>query len=76
MKVQVVSFGKIADILGAKSLEVNASDTSELQNILFERFPALRNSMFAIAVNRQVVTGHTELSENAEVALLPPFSGG
>ena len=76
MQVTVVSFGKIADILGTKCLSVDAYDTDDVQRTLFERFPDLKNSVFAIAVNRHVVSCNTPLSENAEVALLPPFSGG
>lgn len=76
MSVRVVSFGKIADILGSKNLEVEAADTEELQRLLFEKYPRLKEAIFAIAVNRQVVTGTTALPPNAEVALLPPFSGG
>lgn len=76
MPVQVISFGPIAEILGSKFLVYEASDTDELQRLLFENYPELKTRMFAIAVDREVVSDKTSLSENSEVALLPPFSGG
>ena len=76
MRIRVVSFGKIADILGSKSIEVEAANTSELQEVLFAKYPQLKNSVFAIAVNREVISGYADFQENSEIALLPPFSGG
>lgn len=76
MHVTVVSFGKIADVLGSKRLSFEAVDTDDLQKRLIESYPTLKNNVFAIAVNRQVVSVNTPLPEDAEVALLPPFSGG
>ena len=76
MKVRVVPFGQLTDIMGKAHLEINAADTEELQEILEKKFPGLKERKFAIAVNREIVSANTILSEDAEVALLPPSSGG
>lgn len=77
MPVQVIVFGQLTDIMGNNSVMVdNVGDTSELIEQLNQRFPALVNKPYIIAVDRQIVTGHTTLSGNNTVALLPPFAGG
>ncbi|WP_205510657.1 MoaD/ThiS family protein [Longitalea arenae] len=77
MPVQVIVFGQLTDIMGNNPVMVdNAADTSELIEQLNIRFPALVNKPYIIAVDRQIVTGHTALSGNNTVALLPPFAGG
>ena len=76
MQIEVVAFGQIAEIMGSGKLAVEASDTDGLRNMLEKKFPGLRDRKYAIAVNRQLITHNLPLAENAEVALLPPFSGG
>jgi molybdopterin synthase sulfur carrier subunit len=43
---------------------------------LHRTYPALAESKYVIAVNKQVITSNTSLDENSVVALLPPYSGG
>ncbi len=70
-------FGQIADIVGSNSFEVtNAADTDELIKNLQEKFPALNENAYKIAVNRSIIQTNTSLHKDSEVALLPPFSGG
>jgi molybdopterin synthase sulfur carrier subunit len=76
MKIEVIPFGQIAEVTGSGKLAVEATDTDGLKNLLEIKFPDLRNRKYAIAVNRQLITHNTPLQQNAEVALLPPFSGG
>jgi len=77
MPVQVIVFGQLTDIMGSNPVMVdNATDTSDLIEQLNQRYPALVNKPYIIAVDRQIVTGHTNLSGNNTVALLPPFAGG
>lgn len=75
MKIKV--FGLIAEKLNAQELEIEAvPHTEELRRILLQKFPTLKGIEFAVAVDREIVSGPTPLDEDREVALLPPFSGG
>lgn len=77
MEVQIIIFGQLTDIFKTGELRFRgAGDTNELIRELNKRYPALANARFTIAVNKQTVTGNTNLQEGSTVALMPPFSGG
>ena len=70
-------FGQLVDTIGSNSLEVyNVASTDELIRQLQLKYPALINSKYKIAVNRNIIQSNTILQQNEEIALLPPFSGG
>ena len=70
-------FGQLNDIIGSNSIQVErAADTNELLRQLQLYYPALENSKYTIAVNRNIIQSNTALQQDAEIALLPPFSGG
>lgn len=70
-------FGQLKDIIGSDSIEfMHVENTDALIQQLQMRFPALKNSRFKVAVNRNIIQSNTVLQQDAEVALLPPFSGG
>jgi molybdopterin synthase sulfur carrier subunit len=70
-------FGQLVDIIGSNSFEANdVSNTTELIHQLQLKYPALENAKYKIAVNRNIIQSSTALQQDAEVALLPPFSGG
>ncbi|MFM7053860.1 MAG: MoaD/ThiS family protein [Bacteroidota bacterium] len=71
----------------ASTIEITGNDTHEIdttpQNIsllrdwLIEKWPALQHTTFAISINRKIISDPNHpITENDEVALLPPFSGG
>ena len=76
MRVKIILFGKLADIAGNSVSVGNVPDTDSLVNILHKDYPALNNTKYVIAVDKQVINGNTALNKNSKVALLPPFSGG
>jgi sulfur-carrier protein len=77
MSVNVIVFGQLTDIVGKAPLTVeDVADTSQLVQRLQERYPALVNAPYIIAVDKQIVNGNTALAGNNTVALLPPFAGG
>jgi molybdopterin synthase sulfur carrier subunit len=77
MPVQVIVFGQLTDILGNRPITIDGvADTSELVVQLNQRYPALANAPYIIAVDKQIVNGNTTLAGNNTVALLPPFAGG
>ncbi len=70
-------FGQLVDIIGGNTFSMNdAIDTNELVKNLEIKYPALINSKYKIAVNRNLIQSNTALKQDIEVAMLPPFSGG
>ncbi len=76
MKIELLAFGKIAEIVGGKQDWQDAPDTNTLQKALEKKYPDLKELHYRIAVNKSIVDGNTPFPENAVVALMPPFSGG
>jgi molybdopterin synthase sulfur carrier subunit len=77
MAVNVIIFGQLVDITGTGNFTFeNVNDTNQLIQELTNKFPALSNSKFAIAVDKVLVKDNTPLNNNNTVALLPPYSGG
>jgi molybdopterin synthase sulfur carrier subunit len=77
MEVSVLFFGQLTDITGTSRIRVSGiEDTEALDRLLRERYPLLEQGRYRMAVNRRMASGKTRLEEDAEVALLPPFSGG
>ena len=81
MRVRVVAFATAADALGAAARDWELADGATLGTLADElaaRFPALGRhaSRLAWAVDGELARPDRELAEGAEVALLPPVSGG
>lgn len=76
MQIQIMSFGQIAEVTGTNRFSLNAVDTNGLRKVLEDTYPGLQQKTYAIVINRKLVTENTRLTQDAEVALLPPFSGG
>jgi molybdopterin synthase catalytic subunit/molybdopterin converting factor small subunit len=81
MKIGVLLFGVLKDVVGRSSETVDLPEGSRVQEILIyyagaaPRFAAMAPSL-AISVNQEYAgTDHT-LHEGDEVGLLPPVSGG
>ncbi len=70
-------FGQLVDIIGSSAISINdIADTENLISMLQSEYPPLRTSKYKIAVNRNIIQSNTALQPDAEIALLPPFSGG
>lgn len=77
MKVNVLFFGHLTDIVSATFLQIeNVKDTKTLREKLFSLYPSLCNIPFSMSVNKKFVHQNELLYEGDEVACLPPFSGG
>ena len=75
--INIKLFGQIVDIIGSNSIQVNdVENTNELIQKLQKNYPLLLNIKYAVAVDKKVIQSNTLLQPNAEIALLPPFSGG
>ena len=76
MSIKVILFGKLSEIAGSSVSVNDVADTDGLINALHKNYPALANTKYVIAVDKQVIKQNTSLNNNSTVALLPPFSGG
>jgi molybdopterin synthase sulfur carrier subunit len=77
MQVNVILFGQLKDLAGNSQIVLeNVADTESLVTALHTKYPTLANKQFIIAVDKQVVSKNTSLTNNSTVALMPPFSGG
>ena len=81
MKLRLLFFSVLRDITATAEMPWTCSPGSqvhELLNTLYERWPKLRDwdSSLLIAVNQTYVKRDAELTEDAEVALMPPVQGG
>jgi molybdopterin converting factor small subunit len=76
MSIKIILFGKLADVAGSSVSVDSAPDTDSLMHTLHKKYPALANTKYVIAVDKQVINKNTTLKSKSSVALLPPFSGG
>ncbi|GAA0878191.1 hypothetical protein GCM10009119_11590 [Algoriphagus jejuensis] len=75
--IHIKAFGLIAEKLGTADLEMAYSaDSGLLLEDLLSKFPDLRSLKFSLAINKKLISGTQVIPEGAEIALLPPFSGG
>jgi MoaE-MoaD fusion protein len=81
MRVRVLFFGVLKDLVGCAEESLEITSQSTLGNVFdgyAERFATLRDKRSSIlfARNREFSKPDTVLCENDEVAFLPPVSGG
>ncbi len=79
MEIRVHYFGMIAENTGTNSEYITTpqpSDTKNLKMVLLEKYPILEKLEFNIAVDQKLINQNTSISNNTEIALLPPFAGG
>jgi molybdopterin converting factor subunit 1 len=81
MTVRVRLFARARELAGADSVAVElpaGATVADLRRRLSEACPALRGLLprSAVAVNQEFADDGTPISPGAEVALLPPVSGG
>jgi molybdopterin converting factor subunit 1 len=81
VRVRILFFGLIRDVVGRREDSLDIPDGSRLESV-FEhyasRFPKLREmaASTVLAVNQQFSTPAAPLADGDEVAFLPPVSGG
>lgn len=81
MRIRLLAFASAGDALGTGELDLDLPDearVADLRALLEARYPALAPlwPRLAVAVNGTVARTEDCLDEGAEVALLPPVSGG
>lgn len=77
MHITIKYLGQIAEVTKTEqeTLEFSEGFVSDLLKTLNTKYSALKNKDFQVAQNQELVSLETELT-GAEIALLPPFSGG
>ncbi len=77
---QVLLFGRLADVAGWRERDVPADRLSILRERLSEQQPALGEALdgpgVQVALDKAIMRGDVLLAPGAEVAFLPPMSGG
>lgn len=77
---RVLLFGRLADQAGWRDRQVEADDLSALRAVLAAEDAALAEALAGpgvqVAVDKALARGDAKLSADAEVAFLPPMSGG
>jgi sulfur-carrier protein len=81
MIVRVRLFARAKDLAGTDSLSLELpprAAVADLRRLLAEQVPALATLLprSALAVNEEFARDDLPLTDNAEIALLPPVSGG
>lgn len=75
--IRVIFLGVLADISGVKvKYYAMAADTGILRLMIEDDYPEIAVCSYRISVNNQIINSETELKDNDEVALMPPFAGG
>lgn len=77
MTLSIKYYGLLAEVTGCSEEQVDfyGKSISDLKEVLFQKYEALRNKDFQIAQNNQLTTKDAKLIAT-EIALLPPFAGG
>lgn len=81
MTITILAFAQAREALGAPSLRIDLPDGSRVADALGAlevRHPGLAalRSHLAFALDRELVRADQALRDGAELALLPPVSGG
>ena len=77
MAQAILFFGSLTDITSVSSfVGDDLMDTDTVKIFLEEKYPALKQSKYFIAVNQIMIQQNTTLTPGDTVALMPPFSGG
>ncbi|MCO6564500.1 MAG: MoaD/ThiS family protein [Apibacter sp.] len=71
-------FGKLTDIFMNEKYQLNkkVNTVSDLKETLENYFPDLKSLNYLIIINNQNAKESDPIPEGAEIALLPPYSGG
>ena len=80
MKVYVLLFGNLVDIVKVNKINIELSDsitdTALLKNYLKEKYSKLTGLNYLLSVNQHIIRENKAIYDGDEIALLPPFSGG
>ena len=81
MRVQILFFGLVKDVVGRSQESLEVAEGSSLESVFdnfAERYPKLKElrKSLVLARNQQFSSGAETLQDGDEIAFLPPVSGG
>ncbi len=77
MKITLLFFGSLSDILENQDFELEENSTlATLIDKLSINQPLLNGYKYKVAINQKMIEDEVELREGDEIAFLPPFAGG
>lgn len=80
MQYKINLFGITKDIIGGSFIEIQMDCSADVQSVLnklLANYPRLNDiKSLLVAVNSEYAESSLILSENDEIALIPPVSGG
>jgi molybdopterin synthase sulfur carrier subunit len=78
--VNVLFFGRLGDFAAHAPTSIEASTPAQIRELLAADFPALAKELHQpqvlVSVNQLIVGWDQILAQGAEVAFLPPVTGG
>ena len=79
--MKIISFGITKDITGSLFMDFDTGEKPisivAFKEVLFEQYPALRDlKTLSFAINNAYANENTMVSNQDELALIPPVSGG
>ena len=81
MRVRVLFFASLKDIVGSRELPLEVADGSTISDLLSQlesNYPRMKDyrSVILTAINEDYVDKTARISEGDEIAIFPPVSGG
>jgi molybdopterin converting factor subunit 1 len=80
MKIRILAFGIAREIMGSRNLEVDVSEgttVSDLRKKISDSYPPLKDlKHLHLSLNGDYTDGKEVVSEQDEIAIIPPVSGG
>jgi molybdopterin synthase sulfur carrier subunit len=77
MPIKVLLFAQLAELMNAREIYIDqAATTDELIEQLQLKYPTFKDSVYLVAVGKNIIQTNTPLDDQSTVALLPPYSGG
>ena len=81
MRVKLLFFATLRDLAGTKSIEIEIprdATVRTLKNRVAQDYPSLNQSMetVVVSINHEFAFDDALVTDNAEIALFPPVSGG
>lgn len=77
MKIRVIFFGVLAEITGLNIKYYSyVSSVDEVRMRIEEDYPEIVHYNYRISLNNEFINHDYKLSNDDELALVPPFAGG
>lgn len=75
--MNILLFGILKEKVGSGVIQLsNSATVAEMKRQIDQKYPALINESYCIAINETIADNSQSISETDTIALLPPFSGG